>query len=201
MTVARKINRKYTYQDYLGWPDEERWEIIDGRGYNMSPAPGTRHQRVVNRINISLSTHKKLPERCSVFIAPTDVALSEYDVVQPDVFIVCDEKKITEQNIQGVPDLVVEALSPNTALKDKREKRALYEKFGVREYIIIDPTEQYVERYALGKEGHYGHPDIFGPKEIMKLKGFEEIEIPLWKVYETEPPEEIEDPKIRPSVS
>ncbi|GBE00644.1 hypothetical protein BMS3Abin08_00062 [bacterium BMS3Abin08] len=189
MPLAEKIKKRYTYKDYLAWPDEERWEIIGGDAYNMSPAPGIRHQRVVNRINIFLSTHKRLPERCTVFIAPTDVVLSEHDVVQPDVLVVCDEKKITEQNIQGVPDLVAEVLSPNTALKDKREKRLLYERVGVREYIIIDPTEQYVERYVLDDEGSYGLPDIFGPKEIMKLKAFEEIAIPLWEVYETEPPE------------
>jgi len=185
MPFAEKTKRKYTYQDYIAWPDEERWEIIGGKAYNMSPAPGIRHQRVVNRINILLSTHKGLPGRCSVFIAPTDVVLSEHDVVQPDVLVVCDEKKITEQNIQGVPDLVVEVLSPNTALKDKREKRLLYERAGVREYIIIDPTEQYVERYILDEEGAYGLPDIFGPKEVMKTAVFGEIEIPLCEVFES----------------
>ncbi|GMT48002.1 MAG: hypothetical protein IEMM0007_1568 [bacterium] len=192
MPLAEKIKRRYTYKDYLAWPDEERWEIIGGEAYNMSPAPGTRHQRVVNRINIFLSTHKRLPERCSVFIAPTDVVLSEHDVVQPDVLVVCDDKKITEKNIQGVPDLVVEVLSPNTAIKDKREKRLLYEGVGIREYIIIDPTEQYVERYILNEDGSYGLPDIFGPKEVMKLESFEEIEIPLWEVFETERPGEKE---------
>ena len=192
MPLAEKIKRRYTYKDYLAWPDEERWEIIGGEAYNMSPAPGTRHQRVVNRINIFLSTHKRLPERCSVFIAPTDVVLSEHDVVQPDVLVVCDDKKITEKNIQGVPDLVVEVLSPNTAIKDKREKRLLYEGVGIREYIIIDTTEQYVERYILDEDGSYGLPDIFGPKEVMKLESFEEIEIPLWEVFETERPGEKE---------
>lgn len=192
MPLAEKIKRRYTYKDYLAWPDEERWEIIGGEAYNMSPAPGTRHQRVVNRINIFLSTHKRLPERCSVFIALTDVVLSEHDVVQPDVLVVCDDKKITEKNIQGVPDLVVEVLSPNTAIKDKREKRLLYEGVGIREYIIIDPTEQYVERYILNEDGSYGLPDIFGPKEVMKLESFEEIEIPLWEVFETERPGEKE---------
>ncbi len=192
MPLAEKIERRYTCQDYLAWPDEERWEIIGGEAYNMSPAPGTRHQRVTARL---YSRFEKGFERspCSVFIAPTDVVLSEHDVVQPDVLVVCDEKKITEKNIQGVPDLVVEVLSPNTAIKDKREKRLLYEKAGVREYLIIDPTEQYVERYLLDEKGSYGLPDIFGPKEVMKLKAFEEIEIPLWEVFETEVPGEKEE--------
>lgn len=190
MPVARKIERKYTYQDYITWSDEERWEIIDGRAYDMSPEPGVKHQRVVNKINIILSMHKGLPAGCNVFIAPTDVVFSEHDVVQPDVFIVCDEKKITERNIQGAPDLIVEVLSPITALKDKREKKTLYERFRVKEYIIIDPNEQYVERFSLDEGGIYGHPDIFGSKEVMKLKAFNNIEIPLWEVFETEPPRE-----------
>ncbi len=189
MPLALKTDKEYTYQDYLTWPDEERWEIINGRAYNISPAPGTLHQRIAGKIHIILSIHKDIPKRCSVFIAPTDVVLSEYDVVQPDVFVVCDEKKITPQNIQGSPDLIAEVLSVNTALKDKREKRLLYEKSGAREYIIVDPIEQYVERFYLDENGLYGHPDIFGPKEVMKLKIFDDIEIPLREVFETEPPE------------
>jgi len=188
MPLALKTDKEYTYQDYLTWSAEERWEIINGRAYNMSPAPGIKHQKAVNRINIILATHRGLPKECSVFIAPTDVVLSEHDVVQPDVFIICDQKKITEQNIQGAPELVIEVLSPNTALKDKREKKALYERHGVKEYIIIDPIEQYAEKFYLNENGLYGHPDIFGPKEVMKLKILDDIEISLWEVFETEPP-------------
>jgi len=191
MPLALRTEKEYTYQDYLTWPAEERWEIIEGRAYNMSPAPGTKHQITTGNFYRILSAKLPPAVKCRVFIAPTDVVLSEYDVVQPDVFIICDERKITEQNIQGAPDLVVETLSQNTALKDKREKRALYERHGVKEYIIIDPIEQYVERFYLNENGIYGHPDIFGPKEVMKLKTFDDIEIPLWEVFETEPPLEM----------
>lgn len=184
MAVAQKKDRKYTYQDYLASPDEERWEIIDGQAYNMTPAPSTAHQRAANRINILLATHTSLPRGCQVFIAPTDVVLSESDVVQPDVFVVCDQGKVTELNIQGAPDLVVEVLSPATALKDKREKKALYERGGVREFIVIDPIERYVERYALDAHGRYGHPDLLGSQEVLTLKVFGGLEIPLHDVFE-----------------
>ena len=189
MPLAKKIERKYTYEDYLTWPDDERWEIIDGEAYDMSPAPGTKHQKVAARLYSRL---EKAFEKssCTVFIAPTDVVVSEYDVVQPDVLVVCDAKKITEQNIQGAPDLAVEVLSANTALKDKRGKKSLYEKAGVREYVIVDPSELYVERFYLAEDGLYGHPDIFGAEEVMKLKAFEDVQIPLWEVFETTPPEE-----------
>jgi Uma2 family endonuclease len=86
---------------------------------------------------------------------PTDVVLSDHDVVQPDVFVVCDERKISDQNIRGAPDLVVEVLSPATAGKDRWEKKHLYERAGVLEYILVDPDGQYVERFVLGEDGRF----------------------------------------------
>jgi len=116
MPVARKRTKKYSYSDYLSWPDEERWEIIDGGVYNMTPAPTIKHQNIAGILYATLNQNLK-GRSCRPFIAPADVVLSEHDVVQPDVLVVCDEKKITEANIQGAPDLVVEVLSPSTALK------------------------------------------------------------------------------------
>lgn len=186
MGLAVEIEKKFSYTDYLTWPDEERWELIDGFAYNMTPAPGIYHQRLV--INIGSMLKEKLKgKKCTPWIAPTDVILSEYDVVQPDIFVVCDKSKITPANIQGAPDLVIEILSPATAIKDKREKKALYEKHGVNEYIIIDPTDMYVERFAL-KDGKYGIPDIFGPQEVLPLASLEGMELPLWELFEVEGP-------------
>lgn len=102
MTTAEKISKKNTYTDYLTWPDEERWELIDGIAYNMTPAPSFRHQAVAGAFFVSL-TNKLVGKACMAVIAPTDVILSEQDVVQPDVFVVCDKKKITESNVQGAP--------------------------------------------------------------------------------------------------
>lgn len=114
---------------------------------------------------------------------------SEHDVVQPDILVVCDEKKVAEANIQGAPDLVIEALSPATALKDKREKKALYERYGVREYIIIDPIELYVERFIL-KGKRYGESELFGPQEVLSLNSLEGMVIPLWDIFEVEAPDD-----------
>ena len=191
MTLAQKTKKGFTYADYLTWPDDERWELIDGEAYNMTPAPTTRHQNIV--YNISFILKSKLPNKsCRPFVAPTDVVLSEHDVVQPDVFVVCDEKKIAEANIQGAPDLIVEVLSPVTALKDKREKKNLYEKYGVKEYIIVDPAAQYVERFLLEEGSVYEKSEIFGPKEILPLVSLKEIEIPLWEIFEVEEPKDQE---------
>lgn len=191
MPLAQRTEEKFTYADYAFWSDDERWELIDGQAYNMTPAPTTRHQNIV--YNVSFILKSKLSNKfCRPFVAPTDVVLSEYDVVQPDVFVVCDEKKITEANIQGAPDLVVEVLSPATALKDKREKKNLYETYGVKEYIIVDPAAQYVERFLLKEGGFYGKGEIFGPKEILSLISLGDIEITLWEIFEVKEPEEQE---------
>ena len=186
-----KTDGRFTYQDYLLWSDDERWEIIDGRAYNMTPAPTTRHQRISMGIIEKLILEKKNLKNCALFFAPTDVVLDEYNVVQPDIFIVCDRKKITERNIQGAPDLVIEITSPSTEIKDRREKLRLYESHGVREYVIVFPEREYVERYFLD-EGKYSAPEIFNWDEELKLKIFDMV-IPLWDVFEKELPEEERD--------
>ena len=109
-------------------------------------------------------------------------------MVQPDVFVVCNEKKITDANIQGAPDIIVEVLSPSTALKDKGEKKTIYERYGVREYIIIDQIEFYIERFVL-KEGVYGDSELLGPQDTLLLYCIENVDIPLWEVFDVEKPD------------
>lgn len=183
MAVARKKNQRFTYADYASWPDDERWELIDGQAYDMSPAPGTKHQAIL--IAMASIIYEKLRGRtCRPFIAPTDVVLSEYDVVQPDIFVVCDPKKITEPNIQGAPDLVIEAISLSTSLKDKREKKALYEKNGVKEYVLVYPIEEYVEVYRFEKSRKkYGEPTIADRSQAIKLASIGGIAIELDEVF------------------
>lgn len=166
----------------MNWPEKERWEIIDGIAYNMTPAPSTRHQRISRNITWEFGRQIEKLRGCEFFEAPTDVVLDEYNVVQPDIFIICDTEKITEDNIQGAPDLVVEIASASTEVKDRREKLKLYERFGVKEYIIVFPEREYVERYHL-EEGKYGAPEIFNWDEVLKLKTFD-IEVSLWDVFE-----------------
>lgn len=180
--VLPKCNRPYTYQEYRTWTDEKRWEIIDGILYAMSPAPDTEHQIIAGNCYGILRNALK-GKSCIPFIAPTDVVLSEVDVVQPDVLVVCDKQKITKQNIQGAPDLVIEILSPSTSLKDRREKKRLYEKYGVREYLLIDPIGRYVQRCCLGDNGFYGKEDIFAPPEVLTLKSLPGIEVPMEEVF------------------
>jgi len=185
MPLAKKVDERFTYQDYITWPDDERWELINGVPYDMSPAPTFRHQRIVGMFYHLLMT-KLRGKACTPGISPTDIVLSENDVVQPDVFVICSQSKITEKNIQGAPDLVIEVISPSSNIKDRREKRELYERYGVKEYIIVDIIEKYVERFCLEKNGKYRASDIFKPEETIKLFSLRDLEISLSEVFEIE---------------
>jgi Uma2 family endonuclease len=162
-------DRRYTVEDYLSWTDDNRWELIDGVAYNMSPAPSVKHHDLA--VNLYSFLREKLKGKpCKPFIAPVDVILSERDVVQPDVFVVCDPNKITDRNIRGAPDFVAEVLSPGTSKKDLREKKALYQRVGVAEYLVLDPLEWYAQMFRLDKSGAYGAGEIFGPDEELALR-------------------------------
>jgi len=185
MTAAKKI-KTYTVADYMSWDDNNRSELIEGIYYDMSPAPRLSHQSLSRHIFDSFSdVLRQNKAKCELFAAPTDVVLSELTVVQPDILIVCDKKK-TENGkyINGAPDLIVEILSPSTSLKDKREKRILYEKHGVSEYLIIDETEKILEYFVLNKSGKYELPQIFGSNEKVSLKLFKKhiFELKKWFV-------------------
>jgi Uma2 family endonuclease len=182
---------RHTWTDYRTWPEDERWEIIDGVAYDMSPAPSTRHQAVTGKI-FSRLERQLSGKRCTPFIAPTDVRLSETDVVQPDILVVCDPAKITASHIEGAPDLAVEVLSPSTSPKDLREKKRLYQRAGVREYLVVDPLELYVQRFSLAAENRYGEPDIFGPREVLSVTVLEGVDIALWEIFDVEPPESVD---------
>lgn len=182
MEPANRTEVRFTYEDYRNWPGEERWELIGGEAYGRTPAPTTAHQRLVlnwaSALRVALRGHP-----CSAWVAPTDVLLSEEDVVQPDVFVVCDPAKVTPAGVVGAPDLVVEILSPSTALKDRRTKRDLYERFGVREYLLVDPDAHTVERHGLGPDGTYGRADVFGPEDHLPLSSLAPLVLSLAEVF------------------
>lgn len=182
-----KADAHYTYRDYVTWSDDERWELIEGTPYAMTPAPSVKHQQTVGRLFALLDAPLRR-HPCTPFIAPTDVVLSEADVVQPDVFVVCDPAKVTPAHIRGDPDLVIEVLSPATALKDRRAKRDLYERHGVREYVLLDPEARYAERLILGSGGRWGSAELFAPEETLRLTSLGGLEIALQDVFEDELP-------------
>ena len=145
--------RKLTYADFEKIPaDDFRHEIVEGEEF-MTPAPNLDHQTVVGNIFRLLANHVVPRKLGRVFVAPTDVVLSEHDVVEPDVMFVSEQRAsiLTEKNIQGAPDLVVEVLSPSTAALDRGKKLELYERTSVREYWIVDLPARTVEIREFGE--------------------------------------------------
>ena len=185
--TAKKIGRKFTFADYRSWTDEERWEIINGEAYAMTPAPSLKHQEIVSNFHIRLKTDPQ--NRCYTAISPTDVVLDDFNVVQPDVFVVCDQSKLKETHVQGAPDLIIEVLSKSTQLKDKREKKTLYERSGVQEYLIVNPEDEMVERYRL-VNGQYLSADVFNWDETLELVVLPDITINLWEIFARQRPQE-----------
>jgi len=163
--AAYKLGR-FTYADYCTWPDEERWELIEGEAYAMSPAPARVHQEVVVELVRQIGNHLQ-GDHCRVYVAPFDIRLPYRDeadaavetVVQPDIAVICDPSKLDERGCRGAPDWIIEVLSPTTAAKDQIRKRALYERHGVREYWLVHPTDRVLFMYRLGTDG-YGKPDV-----------------------------------------
>ncbi|MCL2153415.1 MAG: Uma2 family endonuclease [Oscillospiraceae bacterium] len=150
--------KRYTYAQYRNWPDDERWELIDGFAYSLA-APSLAHQRVCGEIFRQIGNFLR-DKPCQVFNAPCDVRLSaegnDDDVVQPDILVVCDEKKLEDgKSVVDAPALVVEVLSPATTNYDRIKKYRLYQRAGIKEYWIVDPDEKVLtvnilrgERYA-----------------------------------------------------
>ncbi|WP_089726385.1 Uma2 family endonuclease [Candidatus Thiosymbion oneisti] len=176
----------FTWADYRTWPDDERWELIAGVAYAMAPVPSTKHQIITGNLFGRL-IQGLAGKPCRPFIAPTDVRLSDLDVVQPDILVVCNPARIAPTHIEGAPEVVIEVLSPTTSAKDLRQKKALYERARVREYLVIDPLEEYAIRFLLGADG-FDKGTIFAADEQLVIATLEALEIPLWEVFELEGP-------------
>ena len=178
---AVETSGRFTWAEYRCWPDDQRWQIIDGAAHAM-PAPSLRHQAVVGRLFARLEQHLR-GRPCRPFVAPTDVRLSEHDAVQPDILVVCNPDSITDTHIDGAPDVIVEILSPGTAALDLRQKKALYERAGVREYLVIDPLEHYAQRFLLGADG-YDRGTVIAADEVLELVTLDGLGLALWEVLE-----------------
>jgi Uma2 family endonuclease len=188
--LEKNFDRKFTYKDYLTWPEEEHWELINGIPYNMTPAPSTQHQKIVSTlIAVFYNTFKDSP--CQVFGAPFDVRLPEqennsediFTVVQPDLAIICDQNKLDSRGCLGSPDLIIEVTSPSTLRKDIKDKFYLYEKAGVNQYWMIYPEQKTVVAFGLDKEGKYCRPDIYCETDIIQAKTCKSVSIDLSEIF------------------
>jgi Uma2 family endonuclease len=148
-TPAYKL--KFTYEDYLLFPDDgRRHELIGGEHY-VTAAPSEKHQIAAGNLHLDLGMFVRNHGLGRVFFYPYDLVLSDQDVVQPDLLFISRERAAVakRQGIPAVPDLVIEILSESTRKRDETIKRKLYEWAGVREYWVVDPVLETVKVYRL----------------------------------------------------
>jgi Uma2 family endonuclease len=151
----KQADIKFTYRDYIQLPDDKRYELVEG-DFLLVPAPNLRHQRILRELEAALYLYLRSHPRGEIFFSPCDVVFSEINVVQPDLIFVSTERMtiLTEANIQGSPDLVVEILSPSTQQRDRGIKQNLYARYGVREYWIINPENKTAEVLSWTETGY-----------------------------------------------
>jgi len=179
---------KFTYEDYKSLPESEtrRYELLGGE-LVMVPSPTEYHQRISGNLEFILRQFVRGRDFGHVYDAPLDVVLGEgkeREVVQPDILYISRERSriITEEEIRGAPDLVIEILSPATAERDRTYKKTLYARHGVKEYWIVDPGARSVEVFSLGEKG-FELVKAYGADEVLTSPLLPGLAVPLKDVF------------------
>ena len=175
-----------TYADLEGMPEDgNRYELIDGE-LIVSPAPATPHQRTFGELFYRFYGHVRQTGEGEVFAAPFDVLLSEGNVVEPDIFFIAGDwaRIVGQRNVQGVPDLVIEILSPSSRTYDTIRKALLYARAGVREYWLVDPERRAITVYALVDCRYEEVPPVEGRARSLVLPRFEVDPLALFAVLD-----------------
>lgn len=189
----------YNASDYLSWKVDELMELIRGKIFKMSPSPQSNHQLLLSELYSQMVKSRTLKEGCRIWLAPLDVYLvhpgedwlQAVNIVEPDLFIVCNPSKINKRGCVGAPDFVVEILSPITRKKDATLKKELYEEYGVREYWMISWQERMVHINLLNEKGKY---ETLSPKvegEVISPRDFPQLNIDLEELFKELPEETI----------
>jgi Uma2 family endonuclease len=183
MVKKTKPEIKFTYEDYKNAPNDKRYELLEGE-LIVVPSPKTNHQRILKRLGTLIVNQVEKNGVGEVFYVPFDVVFSEETVLQPDILFVLKKHShiITEDNIQGAPDLVIEILSEATQDRDRTWKRSLYSKHGVDEYWLVNPENNTVEILKLG-EGGYEQFKAFEENQILNSPLLKDLRIDLKKVF------------------
>ena len=184
-------NGSYTYADYLLWKLEKRIELIRGH-LTLIAAPSRYHQRIGGRIHTIINT-LLWRSACQVYIAPFDVRLTHFSqkknkevttVVQPDICVICDPKKLDDRGCLGAPDLIIEIISPGNSKREMKDKYEVYESTGVREYWIVSPIERSIQVFQLNKAGKYIGIQPFVEDDIITTPILPDLKINLMEVFE-----------------
>jgi Uma2 family endonuclease len=189
-TAAPRV--KLTYDDFLLFPDDgKRHELIDGEHY-VTPSPNTRHQAILGNLHLIIGSWLRDHRIGRVFFAPFDVVFTQFDVVEPDLLYMSNERAaeiLTAKHVTGAPEIVVEVGSPGTRKRDETIKRRLYERSGVSEYWVVDPDLDVIRVYR--REGErFGRPVELSAEagDILRTPHVEGLDIPLPQVFDVQAP-------------
>ncbi|MCD5407003.1 MAG: Uma2 family endonuclease [Desulfotomaculum sp.] len=185
MTMANP-QIKFTYQDYCLMPEDKRYELMGGKFF-VTPSPSVIHQRAAANLEAILRDFVRQNDLGEVLDAPLDVLLSPYDVVQPDIIFISRKRSsiVTEANIKGAPDLLVEVLSPSTRERDRTTKKKLYANHGVRELWLVNPMSQTIEVFDLESDPAGTAPRFYTrlAKEAVTSLVLDGLEVDLQEVF------------------
>jgi Uma2 family endonuclease len=187
MSIVASLH-KLTYEDLRHMPEDgKRHEIIEGE-HHVTPSPASKHQFIVANLLTIVGPFVREHELGRLAGAPLDVVLTDTDVVQPDLLLVAQAHldRITEENLQGSPDLAVEILSESTRRRDEVTKRHLYERHGVPEYWIVDPVVETLKVFRPGEDGRYQRAAELSLEtaDVLTSPLFPGLEIPLAELFE-----------------
>jgi Uma2 family endonuclease len=181
---------KLTYDDFLLFPDDgKRHELIEGEHY-VTPSPSARHQTIVGRLFLVIGNWLEAHPVGRLFLAPFDVVFSHYDIVEPDLLYMSNRRAadiLTEKHVAGVPELVVEIVSPGTRKRDETLKRRLYKRTGVTEYWTVDPERNAVRvhRRAVPGATTFNSPIELSsePGDVLTTPLLPGLDIPLTRIF------------------
>lgn len=175
MTLAID-SKKYTYEDYLKTPEDTRYELIEGE-LTMTPAPDTDHQDILRNLVIVIEKYVSEKTLGKVFFAPVDVILDEYHVLQPDLIFITTARLdiIKKRGIFAPPDMALEIISPSSYYRDSVQKKELYERFGIKEFWVVDPANKVIEVFVLEGKKYvlYSFKSEEGKINSNAISGFE----------------------------
>lgn len=185
------FSKQYTYADYLTWQFNERVELIKGKIFRMSPAPLRSHQTISFRLSLQIGTYLE-NKSCEAYTAPFDVRLTNKrkstpdnqvtSVVQPDISVICDKSKLDERGCLGAPDWIIEILSPGNTKKEMKDKFALYQENGVKEYWIVYPEYWQIQVFDLIGDS-FVLRDMYMDEEKIPVGIFNDLLIDTEKVF------------------
>jgi Uma2 family endonuclease len=176
---------QWTYADWEGLPDDgNRYEIIAGVLY-MSTAPSSFHQWIVNRLVRYIAIPAEDQRVAFAFTAPIGVIMPGCDPVQPDFVVMLASRTsiFREGRIRGVPDLIVEILSPSNKAYDQEVKLEAYARAGMPEYALIDPRARTLSHYRLEAAGRYASPHVYGEAEVASFAYLPTISVPVGGLF------------------